>query len=291
MAEKIGFIGLGTMGVPMARNLVKAQHKLCVHDVVRDGVDALVGEGAVAAASPAAVAESCDTVMTMLPDSPHVREVLFGEQGLCAAGRSDLFLINSTTMSPRSCQEIAAEARERGVTLLEAPVTRGIRGAIAGTLCFFVGGDKADLERARPLLEVMGSDIHHIGGHGDAMALKMVNNALSVSTCSLVAEAVAMGGKWGLDPQKMLEILSGSSGDSYALQEKLPRIIAGDDAPGFAIKHGYKDLSLALQLASELGTALPVIASAREVYGMARLKGKGELDTSAVFQLYTEDGG
>ena len=287
MVDPIGFIGLGTMGAPMARNLVKAQNKLCVFDIVPDGVNALVEEGAIVANSAAEVAAQCKTVVLMLPDSPHVQEVVFGDGGLASAGRDDLFVINCTTMSPRSCEEAAKAAADQGIAWLEAPVTRGIRGAIGGTLCFLVGGSDADLERARPLLDVMGSDVYHIGNHGEAMALKMVNNCLTVGICAMVAETIALGRKSGLDMQKMLDILSDSSADSYSLREKLPRMIAGDFEPGFAIKHGYKDLSLALQFAAELESSLPVVASAREVFGMARQQGKGEMDTSAVYQLFS----
>ena len=286
MTQTIGFIGLGTMGRPMARNLLKKGFRVVGHDIRRDRVEAAAGDGVETAASAAAVARDAAIVVAMLPDFAEVEQAAFGPDGMAAAARRGLLFVNASTMSPTRGRELAGRVADRGFRLLEAPVARGIRGAISGTLCFFVGGAEADLAEARPALAVMGSDIHHIGGYGDALALKLVNNALSISTNALVAEAVALGAKWGLDRQRMLDILSTSSGDSYSLREKLPRMIKGDFAPGFAIDLAHKDLSLALQLAAELKAALPMVGLARETYGQARAKGLGPEDTSALCKLY-----
>jgi 3-hydroxyisobutyrate dehydrogenase len=286
MTQTIGFIGLGTMGQPMARNLAKKGFNLVVYDVVADRARALAADGATAATAPAEVARQADIVVAMLPDFPEVEQAVFGRDGVADAARPGLLLINASTMGPVAGRKLANRVHEHGFRLLEAPVARGIRGAIAGTLCFFVGGAEKDLAAARPVLQAMGSDIYHVGGFGDALALKLVNNALSITTNALIAEAVALGAKWGLDRQRMLDILTTSSGDSYALREKLPRMIAGDFRPGFAIDLAYKDLSLALHLAAEMKTPLPVVGLACEIYDRARAEGLGSQDTSAVSQLY-----
>jgi 3-hydroxyisobutyrate dehydrogenase-like beta-hydroxyacid dehydrogenase len=288
MTLTIGFIGLGTMGQPMACNLLKKGFRVVGHDIARERTRAVARDGVEAAASPAAVARTADIVVAMLPDFAEVEQAAFGADGLAAAARHQLLFINASTMSPTRGRELARRVRDKGFRLLEAPVARGIRGAIAGTLCFFVGGAEADLAEARPALAAMGSDIHHVGGFGDALALKLVNNALSISTNALIAEAIALGAKWGLDRQRMFDILSTSSGDSYALREKLPRMIKGDFRPGFAIDLAYKDLSLALQLAAEMKAALPMVGLAREAYGLVRAKGLGSEDTSALAKLYAE---
>lgn len=286
MTKTIGFIGLGTMGQPMARNLSRKGFDLVVYDVATERARTLAADGAKAAAAPAEVAREADIVVAMLPDFPEVEQAVFGRDGVAEAARGALLLVNASTMGPVAGRKLATRVHERGFRLLEAPVARGIRGAIAGTLCFFVGGAEKDLAAARPVLQAMGSDIYHVGGFGDALALKLVNNALSIATNALVSEAVALGAKWGLDRKQMLDILSTSSGDSYALREKLPRMIAGDFKPGFAIDLAYKDLSLALQLAAELKAPLPLVGLAREVYGHARAEGLGIEDTSAVSKLY-----
>lgn len=286
MTQTIGFIGLGTMGQPMARNLAKKGFDLVVYDLAAERAQALAADGVMAAPAPAEVARAADIVVAMLPDFPEVEQAVFGRGGVAEAARPGLLLINASTMGPVAGRKLANRVHEHGFRLLEAPVARGIRGAIAGTLCFFVGGAEKDLAAARPVLQAMGSDIYHVGGFGDALALKLVNNALSIATNALIAEAVALGAKWGLDRQRMLDILTTSSGDSYALREKLPRMIAGDFRPGFAIDLAYKDLSLALQLAAEMKTPLPVVGLAREIYGRARAEGLGSQDTSAVSQLY-----
>jgi 3-hydroxyisobutyrate dehydrogenase-like beta-hydroxyacid dehydrogenase len=286
MTQTIGFIGLGIMGQPMARNLLRKGFGLVVYDVVAERARAVVADGAKAAPAPAEVARQADIVVAMLPDFPEVEQAVFGQNGVADAARPELLLINASTMAPGAGRVLAGRVVAAGFRLLEAPVARGIRGAIAGTLCFFVGGGEKDLAAARPVLQAMGSDIYHVGGFGDALALKLVNNALSIATNALIAEATTLGARWGLDRQRMLDILMTSSGDSYALREKLPRMITGDFRPGFAIDLAYKDLSLALQLAAEMNAPLPVVALAREIYGRARAAGLGGQDTSALARLY-----
>lgn len=195
MTQTIGFIGLGTMGRPMARNLLRKGFGLVVYDVVAERARAVVADGAKAATAPAEVARQANIVVAMLPDFPEVEQAVFGRGSVADALRPELLLINASTMAPGAGRVLAGRVAAAGFRLLEAPVARGIRGAIAGTLCFFVVGGEKDLAAARPVLQAMGSDIYHVGGFGDALALKLVNNSLSIATNALIAEAVALGAK------------------------------------------------------------------------------------------------
>ncbi|MSP68532.1 MAG: NAD(P)-dependent oxidoreductase [Alphaproteobacteria bacterium] len=286
MIRKVGFIGLGTMGRPMVRNLLKKQFQVHGFDVAAAAVAGAVGDGAVAAASPKAVAEVSDAVVTMLPDYPHVHEVISGADGLARAGRKGLVLINTSTISPRRSRDLAAEAEAQGLVYLEVPVTKGVRAAIAGTLTLFVGGAEATLEAVRPVLEALGSEIFYTGPHGTASTVKLANNMCSIGGAAIVAEAVAMAAKGGVSPRRLLEFLQKGSGDSHTLREKLPRMIARDFVPGFAVEHAFKDIGLALETAADVKSAMPVTAAVRQALGLARLQGKAAMDNSSLVTVY-----
>ena len=288
MIGSIGFVGLGTMGGPMAQNLLKKGFSVCGYDIDADKCQRLNEAGGRAAESPQEVAGSAAVVMLSLPDHRACRDALAGPGGLVEGKTEGLLIVNSSTIGPGDAKELSGIAGAHGMRYLETPISRGIQGAIAGTLCFLVGGAEADLDEARPVLEAMGTDIYYIGPVGAGVTMKLVNNALSQGTKSLIAETIAMGVKGGLDPELILSTITQCSGDSYLLREKLPRMIARDYEPGMMIDMGYKDLNLVLALAAELRTAMPMAASAREVYGNARMRGIGRADTATLVTLYDD---
>lgn len=286
MKNHVGFIGLGTMGRPMAYNLLKKGFCLSVYDINPLNLKEVVDAGGSPGNSPAAIAREVPIVVTMLPDFPEVIQVLAGLNGLFEGSHPGMLMINASTMSPSRGRELAALAADKKIRLLESPVTRGIRSAIDGTLCFFISGSEADLKEARQILEAMGTDLYFIGPHGAALTLKLVNNILTILTNAIISESMSMGVKGGLDPKMILSLLKNSSAASYSLNEKLPRMIDENFTPGFAIDMAHKDLTLALQMASELGATLPLTALGRELYGLARNQKKGKMDTSALITLY-----
>jgi 3-hydroxyisobutyrate dehydrogenase-like beta-hydroxyacid dehydrogenase len=292
MTQAVGFVGVGAIGSPMAGHLAKAGFRVLVHDADPDRTGAVARRiGAEVATSPAAIAAAgCEAVITMLPDSPQVEAVCFGAGGLAEAAPRNLLVINTTSMDPGRSVELAGRAAAAGMRWLEAPVTRGTAGAERAELCYFIGGEAADLERARPVLEAMGTDLRHVGGIGQGLAMKMVHNAISITTSTLLGEAVALGEHWGLTAGQMHDAMLDCNADSYQFRQKLPRIAADDYHPGFAVDLAYKDLSIILEHAGRLSTSLPLAAAAREALGAARARGLGSLDTCVTVKLYRHGG-
>jgi 3-hydroxyisobutyrate dehydrogenase-like beta-hydroxyacid dehydrogenase len=287
MKHKVGFVGVGAIGRPMARHLVQKGFDVTVCDIDGARAKAVAAEvGADVAAWPADLVAGCALIVVMVPDAPEVEAVCFGARGIASAGPSDLLVVNTTTMDPARSRAVAEQGSRHGFRLLEAPVTRGVAGAEAGQLCFFIGGDAADLERARPVLEAMGTDLRHVGGIGEGLAMMLVHNVISITTSTLLGEAIALGSRWGLSKRQMLECMKDCNADSYQFRLKLPRMIDGDFSPGFAIDLAHKDLSIVLAIAGQLKTCLPLAATAREALGAARARGLGGFDTSATLRLY-----
>jgi 3-hydroxyisobutyrate dehydrogenase-like beta-hydroxyacid dehydrogenase len=287
MTQRVGFVGVGAIGRPMARNLVQKGFDVTVCDVDSTRAKSVAAEvGAGVAAWPADLVPECSLIVIMVPDAPDVEAVCFGERGIVAGGPRDLLVVNTTTMDPARSRAVAERGSREGFRLLEAPVTRGVAGAEAGQLCFFIGGDAADLERARPVLATMGTDLRHVGGIGEGLAMKLVHNVISITTSTLLGEAIALGSRWGLSKRQMLECMKDCNADSYQFRLKLPRMIDGDFAPGFAIDLAHKDLSIVLTIAGQLKTSLPLAATACEALGAARARGLGGLDTCATLLLY-----
>jgi 3-hydroxyisobutyrate dehydrogenase-like beta-hydroxyacid dehydrogenase len=273
----------------MARHLVAKGFDVTVCDIDAGRATAVAKEiGAEVAAWPADLVPACNPIVIMVPDAPHVEAVCFGERGIAAGQPRDLLIVNTTTMDPDRSRALAARGPLHGFRLLEAPVTRGVAGAEAGRLCYFIGGEAADLERARPVLEAMGSDLRHVGGIGEGLAMKLVHNIISITTSTLLGEAIALGGRLGLTKQQMFEYMQDCNADSYQFRLKLPKMIDGDFGPGFAIDLAHKDLSIVLAIAGQLKTCLPLAATARETLGAARARGLGNLDTCATLLLYEE---
>ena len=289
MKQKVGFVGVGAIGRPMARNLVEKGFDVTVCDIDHTRAKAVGTEiGAAVAAWPADLVPTCSLIVVMVPDAPDVEAVVLGERGIVAGAPRDLLIVNTTTMDPARSRALAARGSQHGLRLLEAPVTRGVAGAEVGRLCYFIGGEAADLERARPVLEAMGTDLRHVGGIGEGLAMKLVHNIISITTSTLLGEAIALGSRWGLSKQQMLEFMQDCNADSYQFRLKLPRMIEGDFSPGFAIDLAHKDLSIVLAIAGQLKTCLPLAATAREMLGAARARGLGGLDTCATLKLYEE---
>ena len=289
ISEQIGFIGLGNMGVPMAGRLIDGGCSLIVNDIRRDAARPLLARGAAWAASPAEVAAAAQTVITILPTSREVREVLLGTKGLLDALRPGSLVLEMTSADPSVTRELEREVAARGSALIDAPVSGGVRGAVEGTLAIMVGGDPALLERARPVLARMGKNIFHAGPVGAGHAIKLVNNMCSGGILALTIEAVAVAARAGVDPTRAVEILQASSGRSNASDNKFPRfILNGAFDAGFAIRLMLKDLDGYGRLAQEAGVPSPVARAAAEVFRVAMARGMAEQDHTAIARIIEE---
>ncbi|HID85760.1 MAG TPA: NAD(P)-dependent oxidoreductase [Anaerolineae bacterium] len=280
---RVGLIGLGNMGRPMARNLLKAGFELTVHNRSRPPVEEMVRAGARGATSPREVAQHCEVLLTSLPTPPVVEEVLLGEGGALAGAKPGDIFVDTSTIDPSTARRIAAATRERGVEFLDAPVSGGTTGAAAATLTVMVGGDEGAFERARPVLEAIGRNIHYLGPSGSGCIVKLCNQILVGINQAAVAEALVLGAKAGVDPEAMYEVLSTSLGTSAVLQRAAPNfILKGQFEPGFTIDLLYKDLQLATGLGKETGVRLLLTNLAQQVYEEARALGWGGKDVAAV---------
>ena len=287
--EKVGFIGLGIMGKPMAKNLIKAGHQLVVYSG-SGAADELKDEGAEGADSYKAVADQCGIVITCLPADPQVEEVYKGEEGLLAgAGEGDL-LIDMSTISPLVTKDIAREASERGVKTLDAPISGGEPGAIAGELSIMVGGDAEDFERAKPLFEAMGTPVH-VGEAGSGQIVKACNQIIVGIVLEGVSEALVLGSKAGVDPAKVIEAVSGGLAGTKVMDQKRDKFLGHDFEPGFRIELHHKDLGIALATAREVGVPLPVTALVDQMLQELQVKDRGELDHSAVLSVLEDAAG
>lgn len=293
MAERIGFIGLGIMGKPMARNLAKAGYEIVVHNRSRDDVDLLLAEGPEfsAAGSPAEVARRCETVITMLPDSPDVEQVVFGAGGLIGELGPRHLLIDMSTIAPAASVAVYEAAKERGAAALDAPVSGGDKGAIAGTLSIMVGGDEAAFERAMPVFEAMGKTIVHVGGPGAGQIVKACNQIVVAINYAAVSEALVLGSKAGVDPARIVQVLSGGLANSRVMEMRGPTMIAGQFAPGFRVNLHRKDLGIALATGREQGVPLPVTALVGQLYESVAAAGRGDLDHSSLITLIQDMAG
>jgi len=282
---EIGFIGLGNMGKPMAKNLCKAGYSLIVNDLNREAVAELVAMGAREAQTPAALAKNVDVLITMLPNEAIVRQVIMGETGILQGAAEGLCLIDMSSVSPEFSRQMAANAEKQGLAYMDAPVSGGVNGAEGGRLTIMAGGKESVIQKCRPVLEVLGEKIYEVGAIGSGDAVKMINNMLLAVNMAAAAEAFVLGQKIGLDPQKMLDIIGESSGSSYALQAKMPNFVfKGEFAPGFMIDLQQKDLELAIQSAKKQQVPFFMAALAQQVYSQAQSAGFGREDISAVIK-------
>lgn len=259
MAERVGFIGLGIMGRGMAHNLLKAGFELRVWNRTAGRADELVQAGALAANTPAELAAASDVVIVCVSDTPDVVEVILGEQSVIQGAQSGSLVIDMSTISPQVTQEIAAKLEDKGVHMLDAPVSGGSEGAARGTLSIMVGGDAEQLERAMPLLQAMGKTITHVGGHGSGQTVKLVNQILVVGNALAMSEALLFAQAGGVDLQRAFDAVSQGAAGSWMLSNRGPQILARDWRPGFTIDLQQKDLRLVLAAADQMG--VPVLAT------------------------------
>ena len=278
----LGFIGLGLMGKPMAKNLLKAGFSLTVHSRSRPPVEELVALGARAACSLREVAQTSEVVITMVPDAPEVEEVVAGPEGLLAGAAPGLIHIDMSTISPIATRRIAEMEKQAGVTMLDAPVSGGTVGAQAGTLSIMVGGDEAAAERCQDIFAALGKKITYMGPSGAGQTTKACNQIMTGGIYAVMAEALVLAQKSGLDPAKVVEVLSGGAARCWALEVRAPKILKRDLIPGFKASMQYKDLNIVAETARAEGVPMPVTALVRELYAAMLAAGDGGLDNSAV---------
>ena len=286
-SHPVGFIGLGIMGKPMARNLAKAGFDVIVYNRSQDDIDELVNEGPqfTAASSPREIAELTRVIVTMLPDSQDVRDVVFGS-GLLEAITDEHLLIDMSTIAPATSVEVNSALRERGARALDAPVSGGDKGAIAGTLSVMVGGEATDFQRAMPLFEAMGKTIVHVGGPGAGQIVKACNQIVVAINYAAVSEALVLGAKAGVDPDKVVQVLSGGLAASRVMELKGKSMIEHNFAPGFRIDLHRKDLNIAMATARENSVPIPVSAVVGQLFESLAANGQGDLDHSALLTVY-----
>jgi 2-hydroxy-3-oxopropionate reductase len=281
----LGLIGVGIMGRPMCRNLLRAGYPVTVYDLDRAGVESLVAEGAVAGTSPRSVAEAADVLITMLPDSPQVREAYLGAEGAFEALRPGWLAIDMSSISPSTARELAAGAAAGGAEMLDAPVSGGDKGAIAGTLSIMVGGSEAAFERALPILSVMGKTIVHVGPAGAGQVVKVCNQVVVAVVIEAVAEALVLGAKAGVDPGRIADVLQGGLAATKVLEMRRENMLSGRFDPGFRVRLHLKDLKNALELGRETDVALPAAAQVEQLMRAMVAAGRADYDHSGLVTL------
>ncbi|WP_371930923.1 2-hydroxy-3-oxopropionate reductase [Oceanimonas sp. CHS3-5] len=279
---KIGFIGTGIMGKPMAQNLQKAGHTLYFSEHYNKAPADLLGDNGIALANPKAVAEAAEVIITMVPNTPQVEDVLFGENGAAEGLSAGKVVVDMSSISPIATKEIAKRVNETGADFLDAPVSGGEVGAINATLTIMVGGEQAVFDKIKPLFDIMGQNITLVGGNGDGQTTKVANQIIVALNIEAVAEALVFASKAGADPAKVREALMGGFASSKILEVHGERMVKGTFNPGFRIALHQKDLNLALSGARELGVALPNTASAQELFNTCNALGGDGWDHSGM---------
>ena len=280
--KKLGFIGLGVMGKPMATNLLKAGYPLTVWNRTRSKMDDLVKLGAAAGESPKDVAEKSDVVITIVSDSPDVEEVVLGPSGVIEGAKPGMILIDMSTISPTVTRKIAEKLVEKGVKMLDAPVSGGDIGAKQGTLSIMVGGPKEAFDECLPILEVLGKRITYMGSNGMGQSTKLCNQVICVLNIEAVCEGLMLGAKLGLDLEKLLNVVTAGAAGSWMLSNLGPKMIKRDFEPGFRISHQQKDLRLALTAAAEVNLPLPGTALVNQMFHSAEAEGLSAKGTQAL---------
>ena len=287
---RLGFIGLGIMGQPMAKHLLNAGHTLTVWNRSRPGIDALLEAGADEGSTPAEVASSSEVVFTMVSDSPDVEAVALGETGILHGAAPGLVHIDTSTISPGVTRSIAAQYAERGVELLDAPVSGGEGGAVNATLSIMVGGKPEVFERCKPLFEVIGKTITYCGPSGAGQTVKLCNQVAVSVTNMAVCEALVLAKKAGVSPMTMIEAIQGGAAGSWQLSNLAPRMVQGDYRPGFKVWHQRKDLRLALEVAGENSLPLPATALVAQLFASLEADGLREAGTQALVRALEKIG-
>ena len=289
MADTVGFVGLGIMGKPMAENLIEAGYDLVAYNRTSEKAEEL--DGATVAETPKAVAEQSGIIITMLPDSPQVEEVLDGEDGVLEGVKEGALVVDMSTISPVVTEELADKTQERGASMLDAPVSGGDVGAIDGTLSIMVGGSEEDFERVLPLFEVMGKTVTHVGPVGTGQVVKAANQIVVALTIEAVSEALVLGSKAGVSPEKILDVLGGGLAGNKVMEVKREKMLDHSFDPGFRVELHHKDLGIALAAGREYGVTLPVTAVVDQMFETLKMLGRGSQDHSALLTLIEEASG
>jgi 3-hydroxyisobutyrate dehydrogenase len=288
---KVGFIGTGNMGNPMASNVLKAGHELVVHDLRREATINLLEAGAVWADSPQAVAEQSEVVLGSLPNPSDVEQVFLGERGILAGMRSGQAYFDLTTSDPLVSRRLAGIATERGVHFLDSPVSGGVQGARAGTLAVMVGGDQAVFEQYKPVLSAIGKNVFYLGGVGNGNVAKLVNNMLAFVNRAAASEGLILGVKAGVDPQLLLDCIKASSGNSFSIGNMDTTVFKGDFSPTFTLDLATKDINLALQMAKDMKVPMRVAPNVQQLMIEGQAQGLGQLASAVVITLLEKAAG
>lgn len=284
MQEKLGFIGLGAMGQPMSQRLLEAGFPLVVYDLRKDAVEALVHKGAQGAPSSKEVAERCRKVITIVPTSDAVEQVVFGPAGLLEGMKAGDVLIEMTSAYPPSTLKVHQALSAKGVHMIDAPVSGGVAGAESGTLSIMVGGEEKIFESCRPILSVMGKSLFYLGGIGSGHALKAINNFLSATTMAATSEAIILASKLGLSPQRAIEVLQVSTGRSYSTEVKFPKfILPRTFNSGFTMELMHKDINTVTRMAREYKVPMFIANLVQELFGYALAHGGKQMDHTEIF--------
>jgi 2-hydroxy-3-oxopropionate reductase len=283
--RKLGFIGLGIMGRPMSKHLLKAGYQLVVHDINQEAVADVVASGAVAAASAREVAEQASLIITMLPDSPDVEAVVLGAGGVIEGVSDGDILVDMSTIAPSVAVTVAEAMAAKGVACLDAPVSGGDVGAQNAALSIMVGGEQAVFDEVLPFFEIMGKSIVLCGPAGAGQTVKACNQVLVAVTIAGVSEALVLGAKAGVDPLKIVQVLSGGLARCGVLENRGERMVNGDFDPGFRIRLHHKDLNIIMKTGNDYQVPLPVTSIVHELFTTAMSKGRGELDHSGLLTI------
>jgi 2-hydroxy-3-oxopropionate reductase len=283
---KIGFIGLGIMGKPMSKNLLKAGHELVVYDIVPAPVQEVVAAGAKAANSAKEVAEQCSLIITIVPNSPHVKAAILGPSGVLEGAKKGSLVVDMSSIDPMVSREVGAELQKKGIRFVDAPVSGGEPKAIDGTLSIMVGGASADFDEALPILKSMGASVVLCGGIGAGNVTKLANQIIVALNIAAMSEALVLATKAGVDPGLVFEAIKGGLAGSTVLNAKAPMALARNIKPGFRINLHIKDLDNALSAGHAVGVPLPLTAQAMEIMQALKVDGMGDADHGAIIRFY-----
>jgi len=284
--DKIGFIGLGIMGKPMSKNLLKAGHDLLVYDIVPESVQEVVGAGAKAAPSSKAVAEQCSFVIVMVPNSPHVKAAVLGPGGVIEGAKPGTLVVDMSSIDPIVSREVGAELAKKKIRFLDAPVSGGEPKAIDGTLSIMVGGAQPDFDEALPVLKSMGASIVLCGDLGAGNVTKLANQIIVALNIAAMSEALVLATKAGVDPERVFEAIKGGLAGSTVLNAKAPMALDRNIKPGFRVNLHIKDLDNAMAAGHNVGVPLPLTAQALEILQALKVDGMGDADHSAIIRFY-----
>mgnify|MGYP000471456574 CR=1 FL=1 len=284
--KKIGFIGLGIMGKPMCKNLLKAGYPVVAYDIVTQALDEVVAAGAERGTSPKDVASRSEVVITMLPNSPHVREVALGKDGIIEGAKPGTIFVDMSSIAPLVSKEISEKMKEKGIPMLDAPVSGGEPKAIDGTLSIMVGGPEEVFKEVEDILKVMGASVVLVGDIGSGNMTKLANQIIVGINIAAMSEAMVLAAKSGVDPEKVYQAIRGGLAGSAVLDAKVPLILQGNFKPGFRIELHIKDLMNALETAHEIGVPVPLTSQVMEIMQALKVDGKEKNDHGGLIQYY-----